>query len=89
MKQIYRVSFFKKLTDSTGHPVDACQGTVEVRAPTQDCAIDLARHRFAALKDVGSWSLRADYETAELLAARSRASTRAWRHRHDELATSP
>ena len=49
MEQIYRVSFFKQLADSTGHPVDACQGAVEVRAPTEDRAIELARKMFAKL----------------------------------------
>ena len=52
MEHIYRVSFFKQLTDSTGHPFDACQGAVEVRAPSQDRAIELARQMFAELKDV-------------------------------------
>jgi hypothetical protein len=85
MKQIYRVSFFKKLTDSNGHPVDAWQGAVEVRATSRDGAIDLARPRFADLKDVGSWTLRADYETVELLASRKHVSMRPWRNRHEEL----
>ena len=67
MTQIYRVSFFKNLVDSYGHPVDACQGVVEVRAPSEDRALELARQRFAKLKYVRSWSLRADYEKVELL----------------------
>jgi hypothetical protein len=71
-KQIYRVSFFKTLTDSTGHPVDACQGVIEVRAPTKDRAIRLAENAFANSKDVLKWSLRADYETVERLAYRPR-----------------
>ena len=73
-KQIYRVSFFKTLTDSTGHPVDACQGVIEVRAPTKDRAIRLAENAFANSKDVLRWSLRADYETVERLAYRPRGS---------------
>jgi hypothetical protein len=85
MKQIYRVSFFKKLTDSNGHPVDAWQGAVEVRAPSPDGAVELARPRFAEIKDVGTWTLRADYETVELLASRKRVSMRPWRNSHEEL----
>ncbi len=78
MKQIYRVTFFKNLADSYGHSIDACQGAVEVRAPNEDRAIELARRRFAELKDVESWSLRADYEKVELLASRKRISNRAY-----------
>ena len=36
MERIYRVSFFKRLADRTGHAVDACQGAVEVRAPSEE-----------------------------------------------------
>src|SRR5215472_16993601 len=74
MKQTYRVSFFKTLTDSTGHPVDACQGVIEVRAPTKDRAIRLAENAFANSKDVLRWWLRADYETVERLAHRPRGA---------------
>jgi hypothetical protein len=84
MERIYRVSFFKTLTDSTGHPVDACQGAVEVRATSQGRAIELARLRFAELKDVSVWSMRADYEKAELLPARKRVSSSAWRNSQHE-----
>ena len=84
MEHIYRVSFFKQLTDSTGHPFDACQGAVEVRASSQDRAIELARQMFAELKDVGDWLLRADYEKAELLPSRKRVSGR---HRLEEPLT--
>jgi hypothetical protein len=73
MDQVYRVSFFKRLTDSNGHPFDPCQGVVEVRAPSEGCAIEQARLRFAELSEVGEWSLRADYEKVELLASRKRA----------------
>ncbi len=66
MQSIYRVSFFKRLVDSYGHRVDACQGAVEVRAADQEHAIESARQRFAELKDVAHWSLRADYEEVEL-----------------------
>jgi hypothetical protein len=87
MEQIYRVSFFKKLTDSTGHPVDACQGSVEVSAPTENRAIEVARLRFAELKDVSIWSLRADYEKAKRLPGRERTSSLAWRNNGEERST--
>lgn len=75
----HSVSFFKSLIDSAGHPVDACQGTVEVSASTEDRAIDVAELKFAAVPDVGNWSLRADYEKVELLPAHKRTSAPAWR----------
>lgn len=74
MEEIYSVSFFKKLTGGSGHPVDACQGTVEVHATDKASAIERARLRFAELQEVGVWSLRADYEEAKLLPARKRTS---------------
>jgi hypothetical protein len=74
MRQVYRVSFFKKLVDSTGHPFEPCQGVVDIRAIHQERAIKNARLKFAEIKDVCDWSLRADYETVELLPARKRIS---------------
>jgi hypothetical protein len=69
MLQTYEVSFFKKLVDSTGHPVDAWQGCVAVQAPGRDEAVERARRDFAALKDAAAWSLRADYERVALVPA--------------------
>ncbi len=78
MDPIYRVSFFKKLVDSNGHPVDACQGIVEVHSPDPESAVHGARRKFATLAKVNDWSLRADYEVVEMLPARKRASRSAW-----------
>lgn len=69
MRQLYQVTFIKKLVDSTGHPVDAAQGSIEISARSQERAIDDARVAFAELKDVRIWSLRADYVSVEPLAA--------------------
>jgi hypothetical protein len=79
MDYVYRVAFFKRLTDSTGHPVSPCQGAVEVRASSEARAIELARLRFAELSGVSVWSLRADYEKVELLSTRKRVSNLVWR----------
>jgi hypothetical protein len=87
MERIYRVSFFKRLADSTGHAINACQGTVEVHAPSESRAIGIARERFAVLEDVVVWSLRADYEQAELLPARRRISNSVWRTSRQESST--
>jgi len=86
MEKIYSVSFFKKLTDSTGHMVDACQGTVEVHAADKASAIERARLKFAELEEVNVWSLRADYEKAKLLPARKRTSGSVWRNSRSDHA---
>lgn len=65
MVRKYRVSFFKRLADSTGHAVDACQATLEVDALNKQLAIEAARRRFAESAQVGKWWLRADYTTVE------------------------
>ena len=82
MENIYYVSFFKQLVDSNGHPATPCQGAVEVHATNRNRAIELARQRFAELKNVADWSLRADYAMVELLASRKRLSRQA--RRNDE-----
>ena len=51
---------------------------------TIDRAIELARQRFAELKNVADWSMRADYEMVELLASRKRLSRRVRRDRTTE-----
>ena len=78
MVRIYRVAFYKRLVDSNGHPVDACQGVVEVRGPNKERARTDARLRFAELKGVSPWSLRADYEIVETLHTRKRVSAVVW-----------
>jgi hypothetical protein len=81
MQQPYRVTFFKKLVDSTGHPVDAIQGSVELDASDTRSAMDRARVAFAERKQVGNWSLRADYMNVEPLAAAERVRAAAGRKR--------
>jgi len=79
MDHVYRIAFFKRLADSTGHPANPCQGIVEVRASSEDHAIELARERFAELTGVSAWSFRADFEKIELLPTRKRVSNSVWR----------
>jgi hypothetical protein len=70
MGHLYRVDFFKKLVDSTGHPFDVPQGIVEVRGDTKSHAIEKARRKFAQIKSVRDWSLRADYEVVNAVTER-------------------
>ena len=81
MTRPYRVTFFKTLVDSTGHPVDAVQGEVEITARNTQSAIDRARIAFARRKQVSGWLLRADYMNVELLAAADRARASAGQKR--------
>lgn len=71
MMKAYRVSFFKALSDSTGHTFHAIQGTVEVRATGQKDAATKARKAFAALKGANDWSFHADYGTVQAISASS------------------
>ncbi len=73
MIPIYRVSFFKKVCDSTSHEFDVLQGAVEVHAESSGSAVHAARREFAKLKCVGQWTMRADREQTTLLAGRKRA----------------
>ena len=50
---------------------------------TRSRSIELARQRFAELKNVADWSMRADYEMVELLASRKRLSQRVRRDQDD------
>jgi len=52
MEPIYRVKFFKRLIDGIGHPVDACQGILEVHAPSESRAIEIARTKFAEMGQI-------------------------------------
>ncbi|HTI79786.1 MAG TPA: hypothetical protein VL614_04975 [Acetobacteraceae bacterium] len=70
MNQLYRICFFKRLVDSRGHPVDACQDDLKILAPTQERAIEDARLVFAKRREIPHWSLHADYETTEVLPER-------------------
>jgi 1,2-phenylacetyl-CoA epoxidase PaaB subunit len=82
MDPIYRVSFFKRLVDSTGHPSAPVQGVVEVHAASEDDAVKLARLNFAENKDICSWTLRADYHEAALLSGRTRLSSQVLHSHH-------
>jgi len=73
MEPVYRVSFFRTVADSTGHLFNALQGAVEVHAENSGKAVQLARLKFAKLKHVTTWTIRADHEQCELLPRRQRA----------------
>ena len=55
------------------------KGQSKFTRPTKGRAIAIAREQFAELEDLSVWSLRADYEQAELLPRGKRASSSALR----------
>jgi hypothetical protein len=71
---LFHVSFFKKLTDSTGHVHDCCQGEVDVLAHDEARATAVARERFAGSKHITNWTLYADYEVVKIDGVQERAS---------------
>jgi len=63
----YRVSFFKKLLSSDGHPFKCIQLAIEVRhARSADRAVKAAELRYKRLHRVHDWTLYADCLELEL-----------------------
>ncbi len=75
---IFRVYFYKTVSDSTGHCHKCCQGAMEVVAGSEQEAIELASRRFAELNRTSVWSQRADSVKTELLYGRKRVSPVVW-----------
>jgi hypothetical protein len=61
----YRVTFFKNLVSSDGHPFKCLQHTVEIRlAKSRERAIRAAQRRYERRTKVHDWRLHADlFET--------------------------
>ena len=58
---LYRVSFFKNLLSSDGHPSKALQRTIEVRrAKSAERAVKAAQWRYARSCALPDWTLHAD-----------------------------
>jgi hypothetical protein len=57
----YRLTFFKDLLSSDGHPFKCVQGVVEIRnARSVDRAVQAAEFRYERLHGVHDWMLHAD-----------------------------
>ena len=76
MDPVYRIDFFKVLSDSTGHQFAPCQGTIEVHACNSEEAVQLAKAMFARQKSIPAWHFHADYLEASLLPRGRRALRR-------------
>lgn len=56
----FKVSFFKNLLSSDGHPFKALQRVVEVNSKSTEDAVDKAQQEFARDRDIRDWRLHAD-----------------------------
>ena len=57
----FQIIFSKFLTNSSGHPFKCLQGEVTINdARSPQRALEAAEAKFARLKGVGDWTLRAD-----------------------------
>ncbi len=64
----YRVTFFKDLLSSDGHPFKVLQRTITVaRSKTADRAVQVAQRRFERVKNIPDWKLHADSVETESL----------------------
>ena len=81
MKPIFRVSFYKCLTNCNGAVFNPCQGSVEVHAYSLAEALAVAKPMFAMMANVPDWTMRADAATAELVPGRKRIGHIAAVHR--------
>ena len=72
----YRVSFYKKLTNSYGMPFNVCQRSIEIhRARTPERAVAAAKFRFERRESVSKWFLYADYVEVDALEVSAPAVT--------------
>jgi len=57
---VYTATFYKTVSDDTGHERKVCQRVVEVEANTQASALVSARDLFCMLERIADWSWHAD-----------------------------
>ena len=56
----YVVSFMKDVLGGNGRQIEICQKTLEVDAPSEGEATELAKQRFCKAEQLCEWSLHAD-----------------------------
>jgi hypothetical protein len=56
----YVISFMKDVLGGYGRQIEVCQGTVEVDAPSEGEARELAKEKFCKAGGLCEWSLHAD-----------------------------
>ena len=58
--QRYRVKFFKKVADATGHEHKMCQREFDIEAESEAAAVEEGKALFSTAEHSSEWSLRAD-----------------------------
>jgi len=56
----YVVSFMKDVLGDNGRQIEVCQSTVEIDAPSESEARELAKEKFCKAERLCEWSLHAD-----------------------------
>jgi hypothetical protein len=56
----YVVHFMKDVLGEYGRQCEICQSTLEIDAPTEDRAVELAKKKFCESQALRDWSLHAD-----------------------------
>jgi hypothetical protein len=56
----YVVRFMKDVLGENGREREVCQGTLEIDAPTESQATELAKQKFCETQALCDWSLHAD-----------------------------
>jgi hypothetical protein len=63
----YRVSFFKDVLSSDGHPFTCLQKVIEIRrVKSADRAVQAAKRQYQELRGIYDWTLHADYFELEV-----------------------
>lgn len=56
----YVINFMKDVLGEYGRQCEICQSTVEIEAPSEDRAVELAKKKFCEKQALRDWSLHAD-----------------------------
>ena len=56
----YVIRFMKDVLGENGRECEVCQGTLEIDAPTETQATELAKRKFCETQALCDWSLHAD-----------------------------
>jgi len=56
----YVARFMKDVLGENGHHAEICQSSIEIEAPSQAAAAELAKIRFCECERLKDWSLHAD-----------------------------
>jgi len=56
----YVVHFMKDVLGGNGRECEICQSILEIDAPSESQAAELAKQKFCQLEQLGDWSLHAD-----------------------------